>query len=97
MNSIDIEILNLDSYDPDIDMVIMYVDIGKMPPKRAAEHLLKVKEAIQPKFEERGFDVIYVARNSEGKVASRVNVISKAQVDSEFGDYDDAMKLTFGD
>ncbi len=90
MNSIDFEILDLSNYDPNKDIILAYVDIGHMPPKRSKQYLETIKEAIGPKLEKCGFDVIYIARNRNGVTSTSVTVTSKENSRKMF---DDALKV----
>ena len=86
---INFEILDLSNYDPNQDIIIAYVDVGKMPPRRAQEYLDGIKEKLQPKFEKRKFDVIYVACRG-GVVSTAIKVTSKENSSELF---DDALKV----
>ena len=90
MNSIDFEILDLSNYDPNKDIILAYVDIGHMPPKRSKQYLETIKETIGPKLQKCGFDVIYIARNREGVTSASVKVTSKESLSERF---DDALKV----
>ncbi|KKL16329.1 hypothetical protein LCGC14_2496680 [marine sediment metagenome] len=90
MNSIDFEILNLSSYDPEKDIILAYIDIGNLPPKRAKQYLETIKEKMGPKFDERGFDVIYIGRNRNGVTSTAIKVSSKENSREIF---DDALKV----
>lgn len=90
MNSIDFTILDLSNYDPEKDIILAYIDIGKMPPQRAKQYLETIKEKMGPKFEERGFDVIYISRNRDGVTSSAIKVTSKENSRKTF---DDALKV----
>jgi len=57
-----LEVLPLSSYDPEMDIIICNVYVGKMPPSRVPRYLEKVKERINPIFEKRGFEVLYIAK-----------------------------------
>lgn len=90
MNSIDFEILNLSSYDPEKDIILAYVDVGRMPPKRATQYLETIKEKMGPKLEKCGFDVIYIGRNRDGVTSTVVTVTSKENSRELF---DNALKV----
>lgn len=77
----DFEILPLSSYNPEIDIIITYVYVGKMPPSRAKEYLEEYKKQLNPIFEKRGFDVIYVAKRND-------NPACEFKVDKKEDDYD---------
>jgi len=89
MNSIDFEVLDLSNHDPNKDIILAYIDIGKMPPQRAKKYLEEVKKLMNPKFEDRGFDVIYIARTRDGVTSTAIKVSSKETANSRF---DEAMK-----
>ncbi len=89
MNSIDFEILDLSNYDPDKDIILAYIDVGRMPPQRAKQYLEQIKEKMSPKFKSRGFDVIYIGRNRDG-VTSAITISSKETAKSLF---DEAIKV----
>ena len=78
-----IEVLNLSAYDPVVDIVIVNVNIGKMPPQRVKRYLEGIKNNLGPMFEERGFDVIYNAVREPSIGAASMNVQSKEHVDGE--------------
>ena len=61
---INLEILKLSECDPTMDVVIVYVDIGKSPPTAANKLVEQVQHQLTPMFRERGFDVLFVARRS---------------------------------
>ena len=88
MNSIDFEILNLSKYDPKKDIVLAYIDVGRLPPQKAKQYLEDIKEKMGPKFDERGFDVIYIGRNRDGGTTTAIKVSTKTVSDR----FDDAIK-----
>jgi len=90
MNSIDFEILDLSNYDPEKDIILAYIDVGKMPPQRQKQYLETIKEKMGPKFEKRGFDVIYIGRTRDGVTSTSVTVTSKENSRKMF---DDALKV----
>ncbi len=90
MNSIDFEILDLSNYNSNEDIILAYVDVGNMPPKRAKQYLETIKEKMGPKFEERGFDVIYISRNRNGVTSTAIKVTSKENSREIF---DNALKV----
>ena len=59
------EVLPLSQYDPNQDIIIVYVDVGRMPPSRIPSYLEQYKKQLNPIFEKRGFEVLYVARRLE--------------------------------
>ncbi len=89
MNSVNFEVLDLSNYNSEQDIILAYIDIGKMPPKRASQYLEEVKALMNPKFEERGFDVIYIARNRDGETSTTIKVASKETARERF---DEAIK-----
>ncbi len=89
MNGINFEVLDLSNYDSKQDIILAYIDIGKMPPKRAGRYLEEVKALMNPKFKERGFDVIYIARNRDGTSTTEIKVASKETARERF---DEAIK-----
>ncbi len=90
MNSIDFEILNLSSYDPEKDIILAYINVGNMPTKRTKQYLEMIKEKLEPKFEERGFDVIYISCNRDGVTSAAIKVTSKENSREIF---DNALKV----
>ena len=88
-----IEILNLSDYDPDQDIVVMYVDVGKMPPPRVKKYIESVKKEIKPMFIERGFETLFIPIR-DGQPAAIPDVVSKVreQLRDEVDSYDTAMK-----
>ena len=93
MNSIDFEILDLSNFDSKQDIVLAYIDVGRLPPQRAKRYLEEIKEKMGPKFEERGFDVIYIGRSRDGSSSSTMSPTSiKVTSKSASKRFDDAIK-----
>lgn len=90
MNSIDFEILDLSNYDPEQDIILAYIDIGRLPTQKAKAYLETIKKKMGPKFEKRGFDVIYIGRNRDGVTSSSFTVSSKENSRKMF---DNALKV----
>ena len=57
----DIRVLELSKYDPMMDIVIVDVPVGKMPPNRVNKYIEQVKDRLKPVFEERGFESLFIA------------------------------------
>jgi len=89
-----VEMLNLSEYDPEMDLIVMYVDVGKMPPQRVRDYLEKVKESVGPLFNKRGFEVLYLPIR-DGQPAAVPDIVAKVRerVRDQITNYDDAMKL----
>ena len=71
-----IEILPLSQYDPDKDIILIYVDIGRMPPSRIPSYLEQYKKQLNPIFEKRGFETLYIARRND-RVSCEIHVDDK--------------------
>jgi hypothetical protein len=65
MKNVEFEVLQLSCFDPEKDIVIAYVDVGRMSPARANEYIRAAKERLNPMFEERGFKLLCVGRKEE--------------------------------
>lgn len=88
------EMLNLSEYDRHKDIVLLYVDIGNMPPKNANRHMQAVRDQVKPLFTKRGFDILFIPMR-DGQPAAVVDIVSKVreQLHDQVNNYEDAMKL----
>ncbi len=57
----DIRVLELSKYNPEVDIIIIDVPVGKMPPSRVNKYLENVKKCLKPVFEKRGFECLFIA------------------------------------
>jgi len=71
------QILNLSHYDPEKDIIIVNVYVGKMRPDAAQKHVSSVRRAFAPLFGERGFDVVYIPYSHEMDSHEMVQVGNK--------------------
>ena len=92
MNSIDFEILDLSNFDSKQDIVLAYIDVGRLPPQRAKQYLEDIKEKMGPKFEERGFDVIYIGRSRGDGTSTMSPTTIKVSSKTASKRFDDAIK-----
>ena len=74
---VNFEVLNLSAYDPVVDIVIVNVNIGKMPISRVHAYMKKMKNDLTPMFEKCGFDVIYNPVREPSIGAASMDVQSK--------------------
>ena len=88
------EMLNLGEYDRQKDIVLLYVDIGQMPPKNANRHMQAVRDQVKPLFTKRGFDILFIPIR-DGQPAAVVDIVSKVmeKLHDKIDNYEDAMKL----
>ena len=86
----ELEILRLSECDPTKDVVIFYVDVGKMPPQRVKGYLEDFKaqmaDVIHPAFK-----VIYIPRRPTGESVTGGCAVQIEKEDNH--DYEHAMKV----
>lgn len=94
------DVLKLSELDPEKDIIIVNVEIGKMPTTRIRDHLMKVKANIQPMLDERGFSALYnpIRTDSDGKRLKTSVEMTPAKKDEaeERKQYENAMKIVRG-
>lgn len=62
---ITLEMLNLSDYDPEVDVIVVRVNIGQLPMNKAQDYVNNIKKNIGPLLDARGFDVIFTPHRSE--------------------------------
>jgi len=74
--TIDVEILDLSSLTPDDNFVLIRVDVGKMPPQRVHDYVIKVKEQFElcKKLEKKNIQYSVIGCRSDGRQAVEVSI-----------------------
>ena len=102
--------LELSKYDPEKDIILVYVNTGKMQGRRQVnDYLAKIKEIINPSFKKRGFETFYIPvqhkPNSLGSTTLVFSINSMEELTKQaeeledylINKYDNSMKNLFND
>ena len=57
---IQFNVLELSKFDPDKDIILAYVNVGKMPPNRVHKYMGRIRDEVSPMFKELGFKSLFL-------------------------------------
>lgn len=81
----DIQVLELSKYNPNADIIIVYVNVDKM--QRANELLMNTRNELAPLFRRRGFDSVFIPQTCDGRDSTiKVSETQKSAPENELND-----------
>ena len=76
---IQFSMLELSKYDPGKDIILAYVNVGKMPPTRVHKYMKSIRKEVSPLFGELGFQSLFLPLRESDNISVPGNFVFKVE------------------